>query len=413
MLITDLEHQTPAWHVLYTTYPVVEENYPLALTFSKTSTWLAMEDHPFSNLLTEVQWEALKKQSRDDNPRDDNPLEERYVAAPFKIDHSCHLLAGLLQVVGVLAPSPCRTCEKDCGRWATCVTSYDHSSIDIAKGACANCLYTSAGRGCSFRDSLPQDTVDTDTNPELKELEGKGFPTHFAAREAIKQAQQHNGYQIVTQSGNLRSGKPLYQKYRCFRYDDLTSGGVKIHDPCFWSTRVDLVDGSWVVQQPEGTHSHDAVDYSVPKPRWRCDVCEQYFYWFEKDSHICPGTYVECYKCIDRFPKSELAVHRLTCPWLLCSTCQMPRIEDMKQHREECPGRLKIRCWKCRHYHEKDKHREHFEGCEYWYCRHCLTAILASERDKHQKTCEDWQCAICFERMKESQMDEHLPNCPI
>ncbi|RYP26160.1 hypothetical protein DL768_011818 [Monosporascus sp. mg162] len=41
------QHQTPAWHVLYTTYPVVEEKYPLALTFSKTSTWLAMEDHPF------------------------------------------------------------------------------------------------------------------------------------------------------------------------------------------------------------------------------------------------------------------------------------------------------------------------------------------------------------------------------
>lgn len=107
MLITDLEHQTPAWHVLYTTYPGVEEKYPLALTFSKTSTWLAMEDHPFSNLLTEVKWEALKKQPRGDNPRgdnsrDDNPLEERYVAAPFKIDHSCHLLAGLLQVVGVL-----------------------------------------------------------------------------------------------------------------------------------------------------------------------------------------------------------------------------------------------------------------------------------------------------------------------
>lgn len=79
-------------------------------------------------------------------------------------------------------------------------------------------------------------------------------------------------------SGNLRSGKPIYQKYRCFRYDDLTSGGVKIDDPCFWSIRVDLVDGSWVVQQPEGTHSHDAVDYSMPKPRWRCDVCEQYFY---------------------------------------------------------------------------------------------------------------------------------------
>jgi hypothetical protein len=102
--------------------------------------------------------------------------------SPFKTDHSCHLLAGLLQVVGVLAPSPCRTCEKDCGRWATCVISYDHSPIDIAKGACANCLYTSAGKGCSFRDSLPQDTADTDTNPELKELEGKGFPTHFAAR---------------------------------------------------------------------------------------------------------------------------------------------------------------------------------------------------------------------------------------
>ncbi|KAI0129891.1 hypothetical protein BJ170DRAFT_593433 [Xylariales sp. AK1849] len=156
---------------------------PLALTFSKTSTWLAMEDHLFLNLLTEVEWEALKKQ-----PRDDNPLEERHGAAPFKIDHSCHLLAGLLQVVGVLAPSPCRTCEKDCGRGATCVISYDHSSIDIAKGACANCLYTSAGKACSFRDSLPQDTADTDTNPELKELEGKGFPTHFAAREAIKQS---------------------------------------------------------------------------------------------------------------------------------------------------------------------------------------------------------------------------------
>lgn len=89
----------------------------------------------------------------------------------------------------------------------------------------------------------------------------------------------------------------------------------------------------------------------------------------------------------------------------------MPRIEDMKQHREGCPGRLKIQCWKCRHYYEKDKYRERFEACEYWYCRHCLMAILAAERDKHQKM--DWQCAICFERMKKSQMDEHLPNCPI
>lgn len=34
----------------------------------------------------------------------------------------------------------------------------------------------------------------------------------------------------------MRSGKPIYQKYHCFRYDDLTSGGVKIDDPCFWST---------------------------------------------------------------------------------------------------------------------------------------------------------------------------------
>ena len=219
--------------------------------------------HGGSSILksSKVKWEALKKQ-----PRDDNPLEERYGAAPFKMNHSSHLLAGLLQIVGVLAPSPCRTGKKDCGRRATCVISHDYSSIDIAKGACANCLYTSARKCCSFGDSLPQDTADTDTNPELKVLEGKGSPTHFAAREAIKQAQQHNGYQLVTMSGNLGSGKAIYQKYRCFRYDHLTSGGVKIDDPCFWSIRVDLVDGSRVVQQPEGTHSHDAVDYSMPKP---------------------------------------------------------------------------------------------------------------------------------------------------
>lgn len=247
----------------------MEEKYPLALTFSKTSTWLAMEDHPFSIHLTEVKWKALKKQ-----PRNDNPLEERYGAAPFKIDRSYHLLAGLLQVVGVPASGPCRACEKDQGRWATCVISYDHSSIDIAKGACANCLYTSAGAYCSFRESLPQDTADTDTNPELQDLEGKGFPTHLAAKDAIKQAQQHNGYQIVKISSNLQPAKPMYQKFCCFRRDDLTSGGVKIDDPCFWTVRVDFVDGSWVVQRPDGTHSHDAVGYTIPKPNWRCDVCE-------------------------------------------------------------------------------------------------------------------------------------------
>lgn len=83
----------------------------------------------------------------------------------------------------------------------------------------------------------------------------------------------------------------------------------------------------------------------------------------------------------------------------------------MKQHREECSGKLKIQCWKCRRYHDKDMFDEHFEACEYWYCRHCLTAILASERNKHQKACEDWHCAICYERMEKSQMDEHLLNC--
>lgn len=56
----------------------------------------------------------------------------------------------------------------------------------------------------------------------------------------------------------------LYQRYRCFRSDDVTSSGEKIDDPRFWSILVDLVDGSWVIQQPEGTHSHDAVDYSMP-----------------------------------------------------------------------------------------------------------------------------------------------------
>ncbi|KAI8630281.1 hypothetical protein F5Y19DRAFT_464135 [Xylariaceae sp. FL1651] len=266
------QHQTPAWHLLYTTYPVVEERYPLALTLSKTSTWLAKEDHPFSIYITKVKWEALKKQ-----PRNNNPLGERYDAAPFRIAYSHHLLAGLLQVVGVPASGSCRACKKDQGRWATCVISYDHSSIDIAKGAYANCLYTSAEAYCSFRESLPQDTADTDTNPELQDLEGKGFPTHLAANDAIKQAQQHNGYQIVKISSNLQPAKPMYQKFCCFRRDDLTSGGVKTDDPCFWTIRVDFVDGSWVVQRPDGTHSHDAVDYTTPKPNWRCDVCEQDF----------------------------------------------------------------------------------------------------------------------------------------
>lgn len=52
--MSNLEHQTPAWHLLYTTYPVVEEKYPAALTVSKTSMWLAKEDHPFSSRLTKV-----------------------------------------------------------------------------------------------------------------------------------------------------------------------------------------------------------------------------------------------------------------------------------------------------------------------------------------------------------------------
>lgn len=273
MLITYLDHQTPAWHVLYSTYPAVAQKYPLALNRSKASTCLTTEDHPFSTLLTKVKWEALKKP-----PRNNNPLEERSNAASFQVNLSQYILGGLLQVVGVLALTPCKTCQMGHGRWTTCVISYDYSSIDIAKGSCANCLYTSAGRSCSFRNTLPQATVEHDTSLELKDFERNGFPTRFAARDAIKQAQQHNGYQINLMSGNLYPPKPIYQKYRCFRYDDLTSGGVQIDDPCFWTIRVDFVDGSWIVQQPEGTHSHPAVDYVKPKPRWRCDVCEQYFY---------------------------------------------------------------------------------------------------------------------------------------
>lgn len=263
---------------------------------------------------------------------------------------------------------------------------------------------------------VPQDTADTDTNPELQDLEGKGFPTHLAAKDAIKQTQQHNGYQIDKIASNLQPAKPMYQKFCCFRRDDLTSGGVKIDDPCFWTIRVDFVDGSWVVQRPDGTHSHDAVDYTTPKPNWRCDVCEQDFDWNEKDSHICPGPTGTCYKCCVRFPKSEFAAHRLTCPSLVCGTCRKRKVEDMEQHRKECPGppkKHRKQCTKCRQFIDKNKFEEHLKACEYWYCRHCLMAIVASERDEHQKICEDWQCAICCQRMKASQRDEHLPNCPL
>ncbi|KAK2004897.1 hypothetical protein LX36DRAFT_728993 [Colletotrichum falcatum] len=376
---SDYQHDIPASEV-----KLVEEKYPLDSTFSKTSTWLAMEDHPFSNLLTQVKRDALKRR-----PRNDNPLEERDGADPFKLDLSRHVLCGLLQVVGDLAPSPCKRCEKGFGRWKECVVSHNHSSADLGRGACANSMYTSNGVGFSLKVSAPQATPASETNPELEALEGKGFPSHTAAREAIKDAQQHNGHQITYMSGNLNSGKPIYKKYRCFRYDDLTSGGVKIDDPCFWSIRVDRVEDSWVVRRPEGTHSHEAVDFSMPKRRWRCDVCEQYFFWSEKDSHICPGAYGECYKCINRFPKSELPAHRLTCLLHACGDCQMRRIEDMDKHREQCPGRPKIQCWKCRRYHDKDEFEEHFEVCDRWYCRHCLTVIPASERDKHRKTCEE------------------------
>ncbi|KAH8733600.1 hypothetical protein BGZ61DRAFT_474266 [Ilyonectria robusta] len=219
-------HQTPAWHLLHTTYPAMENKFPIASTLSKTSTWLAKEDHPFTTGITKAKLEALKR-----SPRNNNPLEEKHNAAPFKWVYSRHLLGGLLQVVGVPAPRPCRSCERGKGRWTTCVISHDHSSIDIAKGACANCLYSTAGEYCSFRELLPKVTADTDINPELQHLEGKEFPTHLAAKDAIKQAQQHNGYQIVRISSNLRPAKPMFYRFCCFRRDDLTSGGAKIDDP--------------------------------------------------------------------------------------------------------------------------------------------------------------------------------------
>lgn len=238
---------------------------------------------------------------------------------------------------------------------------------------------------------------------------------HSAPRDAIKHARQHNGYQHGRPSTNQQPAKPMWQSFPCCRRHDLTSGGVKIDDPCFWTIRIICVDGSWVVQRPEGTHSHDAVDYTKPKPRWRCDVCEQNFDYNEKASHIWPGPIGVCYKCFVRFPRSELPSHWPVCPSVLCNTFYRPKIKDMEHHRKECPGppnRSQKQYHKCNRTIDKDKLEEHLEGCEYWHCKHCLTAIVASERDEHQKICEKWRCAVCSQKMKASQRDEHLPNCP-
>ncbi|KAI1428947.1 hypothetical protein F5Y12DRAFT_710498 [Xylaria sp. FL1777] len=276
---------------------------------SSSSNSTPKEDHPFSIHITKVKWEALKKQ-----PRNNNPLEERYDAAPFRTAYSHHLLAGLLQVVGVPASGPCRACEKDQGRWATCVISYDHSSIDIAKGACANCLYTSAGAYCSFRESLPQDTADTDTNAELQDLEGKGFLCTLQPRMLSNKLNNTMDIKSSKFQATYNQRNPCT---RSFVASDATTSlqvASKLTIPAFGPSGLILSTAlGWFSDQTVHTVTMPWTNYTTPKPNWRCDVCEQDFDYNEKDAHICLGPTGTCYKCCVRFPKSKLAAHRKQC----------------------------------------------------------------------------------------------------
>ena len=92
------------------------------------------------------------------------------------------------------------------------------------------------------------------------------------------------------------------------------------------------------------------------------------------------------------FQKASLRHIGLTCPSLVCDTCRRRKVQDMEQHRKECPGPPNVytkQCTNCRQYIDKNKFDEHFEACEYWYCRYCLMAIVALGSDEHRKIYED------------------------
>lgn len=290
-----------------------------------------MEDHPFSNLLTEVKWEALKKQ-----PRDDNPLEERYVAAPFKIDHSCHLLAGLLQVVGVLAPSPCRTCEKDCGRWATCVISYDHSSIDIAKGACANCLYTSAGRGCSSR-KFPRSVKD----------------------EHVQTCEYWFCKRCLTIMLKTERDAHLQQ---CER---------------------------WCCGRCLTTMSKSKKDQHLQTCEyWRCFRCGYYYLASTKNEHkseCAEALPACCSHCGKHGPHDDVSKHEAECDVRTCPSCtHRLRVNTIQAHWETC---TKIKCPGCTRVVDRNEPHD----CSKQHCSICHTYFPRGCEDDHLRHCKGFK----------------------
>ncbi|KAI8630280.1 hypothetical protein F5Y19DRAFT_464139 [Xylariaceae sp. FL1651] len=97
----------------------------------------------------------------------------------------------------------------------------------------------------------------------------------------------------------------------------------------------------------------------------------------------------------------------------------------MEQHRKECPGPPKKhgkQCTKCRQLIDRNKFEEHFKACEYWYCRHCLMAIVASKetsikrsarngRGEHLPNCPLWRCTHCIRKFPRLAKDEHVQSC--
>jgi hypothetical protein len=110
--------------------------------------------------------------------RSDNPLEEQSGVAAFRWygnKPGASLKAGLIQVCGSLAPTPCRQCERGAGRWKACVVSADHSPRDAMSVACACCFYSSQGQYCSFRADFATAAASTPgmihpQNPVVLEL---------------------------------------------------------------------------------------------------------------------------------------------------------------------------------------------------------------------------------------------------